>query len=179
MKGYDYAHRDGVQELSWADVAELSRQLAEAAQWERVDLLIGVARAGLIPATAIACTLRRELFPVRLTRRFNDRVVYPSPVWKVPVPEEVAGRTVAVVDELADTGETLRLVAEEVRQRGAVEVITVALVAHRWAEPPPDLCALETNAFVIFPWDREVLAEGGWQMHPDYAFAFEQQHCNG
>jgi uncharacterized protein len=169
MKGYDYAHRDGVQELSWAAVASLCRQLVAALDQRGIELVIGVARAGLIPATIIACSLRRELFPVRVTRRCNDRAVYPSPVWKVPVPIEVRGRTVAVIDELADTGETLRLVAEEVGQRGAARVITVALVAHRWAAPPPDLCGLETNAYVLFPWAREVFADGRWQPHPDQA----------
>jgi hypoxanthine phosphoribosyltransferase len=179
MKSYTYEHRPGILQLTWEDVARLSRTLAERLAVEEIELIVGIARAGLFPATTVACALRKELFPVRLTRRQNDVIVYPSPVWKVPVPDEVAGQKVAVIDESADTGETLRMVAAEARQRGATRVITTALVAHTWAEPPPDLCALETNAFVIFPWDREVLADGEWQLHPEYAFAFEQQHSNG
>ena len=43
-----------------------------------------------------------------------------QPVWKIPVPQEVAGKVVVVVDEIADTGETLAMVADSARALGAV-----------------------------------------------------------
>ena len=80
-----------------------------------------------------------------------------------------------VVDEMADTGETLRLVAERVRELGAREVTTAALVSHSWADPAPDLSALVSDALVMFPWDQRVLVDGKWQLHPELVQALAEQ----
>jgi adenine/guanine phosphoribosyltransferase-like PRPP-binding protein len=50
----------------------MTRGLVEQLAQEKVDVVIGIARGGLIPATAIAAALRCEMFPIRLTRRMHD-----------------------------------------------------------------------------------------------------------
>ena len=167
MKPYDYAHREGVDEITWERFAELAAILAEQLVAYKIEAVIGIARAGLFPATAVALALRCEFFPVRVTRRRNDQVTYDHPDWKVGVSPEVDGKVVAVIDEMADSGETLALVAEEARRFRAARVVTASLVRHSWAKPVPDACALVTDAFVIFPWDRRVLIDGVWQVHPE------------
>jgi hypoxanthine phosphoribosyltransferase len=175
MHSYDYARRQGVREISWEEFAALSARLAEELVEAGVEAVVGIAKAGLFPATAVACNLRREMYPVRVSRRVNDEVVHKSPVWIVPVSPEVKGKVVAVVDEIADTGETLALVANSVRENGAVRVVTACLVSHSWANPAPDVSALITDALVIFPWDREVLVGGEWQPHPEIVAALKAQ----
>ena len=175
MQSYDYTHRTGVAEISWPRFAELAATLAEGLAAHNVGVIVGIARAGLFPATAAACALRRELYPARVTRRVNDVVVHAQPVWKVDVSPDVAGQIVAVVDEIADTGETLALVAARVAELGAARVITASLVAHRWANPRPDVVALTTDALVIFPWDKQIYTDGQWQPHPELAEALRLQ----
>ncbi len=174
-KAYDYAHRQGVRPLTWDEITRLAAHLAEALEKEGVEVVVGIARAGLIPATMVACSLRRELYPVRVTRRVNDEVRFATPVWRVPVSPEVAGKVVAVVDEIADTGETLALVAKSVEEHGAARVVTACLVSHSWASPAPTVAALVSDAFVIFPWDRQVLMNGRWQPHPEIVAGLEAQ----
>src|SRR5215813_871308 len=101
MQSYDYSHRTGVDEISWERFDSLVRILAEGLTG--IDAVVGIARAGLFPATAVACMLRRELYPVRVTRRINDEVTFERPVWKVPLSPEVQGKVVAVIDEITDT----------------------------------------------------------------------------
>jgi hypoxanthine phosphoribosyltransferase len=173
MQSYDYAHRQGVEEISWERFASLAAVLAE--RLVGIEAVVGIARAGLFPATAVACTLRRELYPVRVTRRVNDQVTHRHPVWKVPVSPEVEGKIVAVVDEVTDTGETLALVAEQVKATGAKQVITASLISHTWAKPMPDHVALVTDALVIFPWDKQVFMDGRWQIHPELEEALRLQ----
>jgi hypoxanthine phosphoribosyltransferase len=171
MKSYDYAQRDGVDEITWTRFAELAEELAVSVAAQDVDIVVGIARAGLFPAAYVAAALRKELYPVRITRRINDRVVYERPVWKVDVTADVAGRRVIVIDEMADSGETLRLVAERVRERGAASVVTASLVAHSWAAPQPEIVALTSDALVLFPWDARVFIDGVWQVNPEFAKA--------
>ena len=175
MKSYNYAHRKGIEEISWERFGKLSRTLTEQLGDKQIDIVIGIARAGLFPATALACALRRELYPVRITRRVNDVVQYESPIWRVDIPSTVAGQRLAVIDEIADSGETLALVAARALERGARRVWTVSLIAHSWADPKPDFTALVSDALVIFPWDRQVYTNGGWQLHPEIEAAIEAQ----
>ncbi len=175
MQSYDYANRRGVHSISWEAFAELSARLAEAIEQAGAEVIVGIARAGLFPATVVACSLRRELYPVRITRRVNDEVTFQTPVWRVPLMPEVAGKIVAVVDEIADTGETLDLVAAEARKQGAAQVVTAALVSHSWASPAPHITALVSDALVVFPWDWQVLIDGRWQPHPEIIAAITAQ----
>jgi hypoxanthine phosphoribosyltransferase len=179
MRSYDYAHRTGIEEISWERFGELSRALTEQLAGKKIDIVIGIARAGLFPATAVACALRRELYPVRVTRRVNDVVQYESPIWRVDVPATVASQRLVVIDEIADTGETLAIVAARALERGARQVWTMSLVAHSWADPKPEFSALHTDALVIFPWDKQVFTGDGWQTHPELESALRAQDKSG
>ena len=175
MKSYNYTHRTGTLPLTWDDFARLSARLAELLEPSHPEIIVGLARAGLFPATAVACSLRCELYPARLTRRLNDQVITETPVWKVPISPAVSGKVVAVVDEMCDSGQTLALAAAQALELGAHQVITVSLVAHSWADPAPQLTALLTDAFVIFPWDREVRVDGRWVPHPEVEAGLREQ----
>jgi len=173
MKSYDYAHRKGIEPIDWEGFVALYRSVAEQLAAEKVEAIVGIARAGLFAATAVAYSLRIMLYPVSISRRIDDRVRFKRPVWRVDVSPEVRGRVVAVVDEIADTGETLALVAQRVQELGALRVVTACLVRHSWANPVPDVCPHVTDALVIMPWDLSTYVHGRWQMHPELVEAME------
>ncbi len=175
VRSYDYAHRSGVEAITWERFAELARTLVEKLALFNIDAVVGTARAGLFPATAVCLMLRRELYPARVSRRVNDAVKFQHPQWVVDVAPDVKDKIVAVVDEIADTGETLALVAERVKERGAKQVVTAVLVAHSWADPMPDVVALISDALVMFPWGEQVYSDGKWQPHPELVEALRHQ----
>jgi hypoxanthine phosphoribosyltransferase len=175
MKSYDYAHRSGEKRFSWDDFAGLASRLAELLAPYNPRIILGVARAGLFPATIAACSLRRELYPIRLTRRVNDKNLYDRPVWRVTVPYEVAGKTVVVVDEIADTGLTLAMAAESALELGADRIITACLVAHSWANPAPQVSVLTSDEFIIFPWDEHIYVDGKWITNPEIEAGLKAQ----
>ena len=175
MHSYDYAHRSGVEAITWERFAELARALVEKLAPFNIEAVVGTARAGLFPATAVCLMLRRELYPARVSRRVNDKVKFQHPQWIVDVAADAKDKVIAVVDEIADTGETLNLVADRVKERGAKQVITATLVAHSWARPMPDVVALTTDALVLFPWDEQVYIDGQWHPHPELVEALKYQ----
>jgi len=175
MQSYNYAHRSGVEPITWERFAELAHTLVEKLAPFNIDAVVGTARAGLFPATAVCLMLRRELYPARVSRRVNDEVKFQHPQWIVDIAADVKDKVVAVVDEIADSGETLALVAERVEERGAKQVITATLVAHSWAQPRPDVVALVSDALVMFPWDEQVYINGQWQPHPELVEALKRQ----
>ncbi|MGH2449088.1 MAG: phosphoribosyltransferase, partial [Chloroflexota bacterium] len=150
MRSYDYATRKGIRAVSWEDVAEMSRRLAESLEAEKVDIVLGIARAGLIPATVVAGEIRRELYPIRLTRRINDEIVFKRPRWLVQTPP-LGGKTVGIIDEIADTGETLRLARQSAQNAGAGRIVTATMVTHSWAAPRPDIAVVATDELIVWP----------------------------
>jgi uncharacterized protein len=175
MQSYDYSQRVGVEPISWERFEALVRQLAVQIEPDEPQIVLGIARGGLFPATMLSFILRRELYPVRLTRRFNDAVVRQHPTWIIRPPDKVRGRRVLIFDEIADSGQTLAMAAEEVQQMGASHVRTAVLYAHTWAEPRPDSVGLTSDALILNPWDREILVKGQFVTHPELAAALRLQ----
>ncbi len=179
MRSYDYSRRSGVELISWQRFEELVRALAEQVEAFEPQIILGIARGGLFPATMLSFILRREFYPIRLTRRVDDAIVREKPTWLVRPPDKVRGRRILVVDEIVDSGHTIALAADEARTLGASEVRTAALYAHSWADPRPDYVALTSDALILNPWDREVLIQGRWATHPELAAALKLQRPAG
>jgi hypothetical protein len=74
---------------------------------------------------------------------------------------------VLIVDEITTSGDTLRLALAAVRAAHPAEVRTATSFA-RTSGYQPDYSALTMDAFVIFPWDRQVLEGGELIVNPIY-----------
>jgi hypothetical protein len=113
--------------------------------------------------------LRRDFFPVRITRREADIVIREHPSLIARIPTEVArGKRVLVVDDIAVTGETLRVAVDECWAQGATEVRTATLFRHGDGVRP-DWFGLETDDLVIQPWDAVVFSGGRWRVNQEYS----------
>ena len=175
MKSYQYKNRKGIKRIAWGSFHQLCKELAEKVSKENIDIVLGITRGGLYPATLIAGMLRKEFYPLRITRRRNDIVAYDRPLWKVDVTEEVKDKNVLIVDDIADNGETLRLVACRAQEKGAKTVKTLALITHSWAKPKPDYVSFKSDELIIFPWDTQIFIQGRWQLHPELKEAVNLQ----
>lgn len=156
----------GVMEVDWPFFGELCRGLALKVWRDYApDLVVGIAKAGVIPAAVIATILRRDFASVALTRRREG-----DPPALVSRPTlSPKGKRVLLVDETCDSGDTMRLAASVMREEGATEVRTA--VSFRSGGFQPDYWALQTPDFIILPWDREVIEDGELVVRPDYATA--------
>jgi len=78
-----------------------------------------------------------------------------KPVITQPVSVSVEGKKVLVVDDVADTGESLRLVRSHLEEQGATEVKTATIYYKPWSVIIPDYYEKETRSWIIFPWERK------------------------
>jgi hypoxanthine phosphoribosyltransferase len=173
-ESYAYENRDGLQPISWPLFHSLCKGLALAVAPYQPEVILAVGRGGYYPGTLLAHILRVDVFPVRLSRRVNDVVTHKRPRWVVKPPKSIKGRRVLVVDEICDTGETLKKVAKRAEKLGAT-VQTAVLYAHTHSATVPDYIGIITDALILNPWDREVVQDGAFIVHPEYAGAFEAQ----
>lgn len=172
---YDYARREGIQPISWNHFHGICKGLARAVAPFRPQVILPIVRGGLYSGMLMGHMLRVEVFPIRLSRRVNDQVRHETPQWLLEPPELVKGQRVLIVDEIASTGETLRLVKEKLAGLGASEIRSAVLYAHTQGADVPEYVGLISDALLLNPWDREIYDEGSFGMHPEYAEALAQQ----
>ena len=163
---HDHAH---VEEVPWSRVGGILIQLAETIRQDwRPDLVVGIAKGGVIPAVFLSSAFLVDFFPIKLSSRHNEEVVHDEPAWFVFPTEEVRDRKVLVVDHITVTGRTLRMAVEEIKKRGATEVRTATLAAHG-NSVRPDYCTFVTDGLIVWPWDRDTLTDKGtWAINPEY-----------
>jgi uncharacterized protein len=150
-----------VLELSWEVFGEFCRALAVkvAQSGYRPDLVIGIAKAGVIPGAVIASILRCDFFSMKISRDSGVERVRSRPKIFSTAPREASGKNVLIVDEIATSGETLRMALNAMRQVAPADMKTAVSFAKGAYEP--DFYALRTEATIIFPWDRQVVDEAG------------------
>ena len=154
----------GVLEIDWSLFGELCRALAlKVAREYDPEIVLGIAKAGVVPGVVIAAILQRDFASMVVTRKAEDAL----PVLVAGPPSTVKGRRVLLVDETCDTGHTLRLAINETKAASPAEVRTA--VSFKTGPYEPDFHSFETDKFIILPWDREVVQDGQLVPRPDYA----------
>jgi uncharacterized protein len=155
----------GTLEVDWPFFGEICRALAlKVARAEyQPEIVLGIAKAGVIPGVVVASILQCEFASMAVTR--NDPEA--QPVLVSGPPASIRGRRILLVDETCDTGSTMRLALNEVRAQRPAQVLTA--VSFKTGEYTPDFYAFETDNFIILPWDREIIQGGELVMRPDYA----------
>jgi hypoxanthine phosphoribosyltransferase len=149
-------------ELSWEFFGELCRVLAVKVATDRFqpELVIGIAKAGVIPGAVVASILQCDFYSLKISRDTGGDRARSRPKILSAAPKEAAGRRVLVVDEICTSGETMRMALNALRQVGPAEVRTATSLI-KVGGYRPDYHALETSSTVVFPWDRHVLNAAG------------------
>lgn len=160
-------------EVDWAMFGELCRALAlKVARDYDPEVIVGIARAGVIPGAVIASILRLDFYSMNISRREGDETVRERPEVLSAAPHQVSGRRVLIVDEITTSGDTLRLALAAVRDAQPAEVRTATSFA-RTSGYQPDYSALTMNANVIFPWDRKIFDGDELIVNPRYEGVLE------
>jgi hypothetical protein len=119
------------------------------------DLIVGVSRGGWIPGRILSDLLgNAHTANVKIEFYVGIGQTSRKPVVTQPISEEIANKRVLVVDDVADTGESLIVALEHVRERSAGEIKTVTIYHKPHSKFKPDFFAETTSHWIIFPWER-------------------------
>lgn len=118
------------------------------------DVIVGVSRGGWPPARVLSDLLDNpNLANVKAEFYLGVAETKGEPTLTQPVSVAVAGKKVLIVDEVADTGKSLKLVKEHVIKEGAAEVKVATVYYKPWSIIMPDYYEKETSRWVVFPWE--------------------------
>jgi len=152
---------------SWYQVYDILLDLADRIRKDgfKPDVIVGVSRGGWFPARVLSDLLSNpNLANVRAEFYLGVAETRGEPALTQPISVAVAGKRLLIVDEVADTGKTLKLVKEHSIEQGAAETRTATVYCKPWSIAKPDYYSKETGDWIVFPWElketiRKVTAE--------------------
>jgi hypoxanthine phosphoribosyltransferase len=118
------------------------------------DIIVGIARGGMVPANILADLLNvRQVSMIRV--EFYEDIAKPSiqPVLTQFLSVEVNGKKILLVDDISDSGQSLKVVKQYLIERGAVEVKIATLYAKVTTQTMPDFVEKITVHWIVFPWE--------------------------
>jgi uncharacterized protein len=121
----------------------------------RPDVIVGVSRGGWPPARIMSDLLENSHIANMKVEFYKDIGLRSSkPRITQPVTAEVTGKRVLVVDDVADSGHSLRVVANHLRRKGTKDLKVCTIYMKPMSIFKPDYYAMTTRKWIIFPWER-------------------------
>jgi uncharacterized protein len=119
------------------------------------EVIVGVSRGGWPPARIMSDLLENQnLANMKVVFYQDIGVRNRRPLITQPVTTPVKGKRVLVVDDVSDTGHSLKVVYSHLKQKGALNVMVCTLYLKPGSVFTPQFYARKTTKWVIFPWER-------------------------
>jgi len=132
---------------------ELARQVKRTSY--SPEVIVGVSRGGWPPARVMSDLLENpNLANMKVEFYKNIGVTAQRPKITQPVTSDVVGKRVLVVDDVADSGYSLRVTVKHLAQKGAREIRVCTLYLKPKSVFKPNHYSRTTSKWVIFPWER-------------------------
>ena len=142
---------------SWDQVYDMLIELAKRVKDSgfRPDLIVGVCRGGWAPARVMSDLLENaNTASIRIEFYLAPGVTARKPVISQAIMVPVKGANVLVVDDVSDTGESLKVSVEHLDVCGARAIKTATLYYKPQSIFKPDFFMVQTEQWIIFPWER-------------------------
>ncbi|MCW4034381.1 MAG: phosphoribosyltransferase [Candidatus Bathyarchaeota archaeon] len=143
---------------SWDQIYSLTLNLAEKIKNSNFvpDTIVGVSRGGWVPARILSDLLENSNITNVATEFYvGIAQTKQEPTITQPISISVKGKKVLVVDDIADTGKSLKHVTAHLAEHGASEVKVATIYYKPLSIVLPDYYEKQTSSWVVFPWERK------------------------
>ncbi len=144
--------------VSWDEAYRLSKILAHKIKSSgfKPDLVIGIARGGLVPAR-IVCDflLQKDLAAIKVEHWGIAATLGKAKIkFPLPIDIDISGKKVLMVDDVADTGDTFSVIMDYIKEKSPSEVKTAVLHYKTCSTCIPDYWAEKQDEWqwIIYPW---------------------------
>ena len=155
-----YAKSVGVVRFTWEDVEHDTLKIIDRMKQDgfEPDIIVSIARSGLIPASLIAYALgNKQLYVIKVDfskvqKSGQDQELYDRPIITQELSVNIQGQKVLVVDEMAVSGSTLKLVSQYMEIKNPAQVKYAVLYKQPWSQFKPDYYGREIKEWPLYPW---------------------------
>ncbi len=142
--------------LSWSDVQKAAEKTADKIKADGFtpDIMIAISRGGFDPARILSDQLNiRKLASLQIIyySSLNEKMKEPQVLF--PLNAQIKGLTVLVVDDVSDSGNSLKAAKKYTEEMGAAEVRVATLHHKPWSKYKPDYYAEEVDEWILYPWE--------------------------
>lgn len=145
--------------ISFNEVLRLSRTLARKikASGYMPDLIVAIGRGGYVPGRLVSdFLLFNDLTSMKIEHYARAADMQEQARIKFPIPVDITGKKVLIVDDITDTGDTLKLAVDYALSLKPADVSTAVLQHKTCSGFTPDFYAQKIIKWrwVIYPWAR-------------------------
>lgn len=157
--------------ISWDDACAQSLKLAElieqhcAQTGERFDAIIVIPRGSYYPVNIIARSFgfgALDLIHASISSYQEGGTLRAEfKLGQMPTDDEVAGKNLLIIDEVCDSGHTLKYLVDKLGQQGAALIRTGVLhykPAQTQTNFEPDWYVDKTDKWIVYPWEDSELS---------------------
>jgi len=142
---------------SWEDIYGMCIQLADQIKESGYvpDMIVAVARGGWVPGRIISDLLSNSNVASLKVEFYKDVAETDrKPIISQRVSAPIRRKKVLVVDDVADTGESLKAVRDYLKKLGPAEIRIATLHYKSKSIFKPDYFIGETDAWIVYPHER-------------------------
>lgn len=118
------------------------------------DIIVGISRGGVVPArilTDLLETPQSTTIGIEFYVGIAQRGL--RPILKQPLVIPVDGKKVLLVDDISDSGQSLKLAKDYLLEKRASEVRVATLYVRTSSLVKPDFFEKESDCWIVFPWE--------------------------
>lgn len=146
--------------VSWNEIEEWTKGIMKMIIKDNYnpDIIIGIARGGLVPARMVADYLfKKDLLSIKTEHWGLTATMDGKAVLKEKLNYDITGKKVLIVDDITDTGESMKLSYNYIKSLNPAELKTTSMLYVNGSNYAPDYygkgLSKEEWAWFIFPWN--------------------------
>ncbi len=144
--------------IGWSEVDDFISSLCETIKKEyEFDVIVGVSRGGLVPSVRMSHIFgdkKLVLMGAKCYKDIGEREEKATITLSIKK-EDVFGKRVLIVDDVADSGLTLVAVKEHIEKCSPKEVKIAVLALKPESAVKPDYSIFYTDKWIVFPWEKK------------------------
>lgn len=142
---------------SWDELYEAIREIVRKIKKDgfRPDLVIALSRGGFVPARLICdMMIVKDLVSIKIDHWGITATKDGKAHLRYPLKADLSGKNVLIVDDITDTGESMRIAKEFAEKLNPREIKTAAIFHIKTSKFVPDYYGREIDwVWVMWPWN--------------------------
>ena len=142
--------------VSWDQSYQMTFYLFEKMIEEEYfpEIIVGIARGGWIPARLLADFYgNRRTANIKIEFYDNNARETDDPIITQEISENVEGKIVLIVDDVADSGKSLEAAIEHIKLMNPKEIKSATLYYKKHSIIVPNYFIKETQLWIVYPWE--------------------------
>ena len=146
---------------NWESIFNQSVDLAQKIRFDEnnfdrpdFDVIVGVSRGGLVLARLMSDLLTIDDVIITKSEYYTGMGKRnKKPIITQKIQNSIQGKNVLLVDDVADTGESLIEIKKHVFSKKPKSIALATLYLKPWSKVIPEYYISKTDAWIIFPWE--------------------------